>query len=159
MKPVKCRAISATTALAVLCGVVLGLNLWVSAVERSKTPEGATAVQPGTGHAAELSAALSDPEKKAQAQAATVEVKVTGIQLIDPAAVNEQPQSGQGHLHYQLDNGPIIATTTTKLSFHELSAGPHKITVMLAGNDHQPLGPQETLTVSIPPGKTGSVQR
>ena len=87
MKPVTYRAIRAMVALAVLC-VVLGLSPWVSAVERPKTPQGATAVQPGTGHAAELSATLNDPEKKAQAQAATVEVKVTGIQLIDPATVN-----------------------------------------------------------------------
>ena len=159
MKPIKYRAISAMTALAVLCGVVLGLSLWVGAVERPKTPEGAAAVQSGTGQAPELSATLSDAEKKAREQTATVEAKVAGIQLIDPAAVNEQPQSGQGHLHYQLDNGPIIATTTTKLSFHELSSGPHKVTVMLASNDHQPLGPKETLTVNIPPGKTGSVQR
>jgi hypothetical protein len=38
----------------------------------------------------------------------------------------------------------------TKLSFHELSSGEHKIVVMLAGNDHKPLGPQETLTVTVP---------
>jgi len=43
---------------------------------------------------------LSDPAQKAQERTTTVEVKVVGIQLIDPAAVNEQPQQGQGHLHY-----------------------------------------------------------
>ena len=88
-----------------------------------------------------------------------MEVKVAGIQLIDAAAVNEQPQQGQGHLHYQVDNGPLIATTVTKLSFHELSSGEHKITVMLMGNDHQPLGVQETLTVTIPTGRSGRAQR
>jgi hypothetical protein len=84
---------------------------------------------------------------------------VAGIQLIDSAAVNEQPQQGQGHLHYQVDNGPVIATTTTKLSFHDLSLGSHKITVMLVGNDHQLLGPRETLTVNIPPVNGDRAQR
>ena len=97
-----------------------------------------------------LTAKLVDAEKKAQQKAATVDVKVRGIKLIDPATVNERPANGQGHLHYQVDDGPVIATTTTKLSFHGLAPGAHKIVVMLAGNDHNPLGPQETLNVTIP---------
>ena len=99
---------------------------------------------------ATLTATLVDAEKKAAQKAATVQVKTAGIKLIDPAVVNEKPRAGQGHLHYQVDSGPIIATTTTKLSFHELSPGAHKITVMLAANDHSPLGPQQTLDVNIP---------
>lgn len=97
-----------------------------------------------------LTATLVDAEKKAKQKAATVEVKTTGIELIDPATVNEQPKAGQGHLHYQVDGGPIIAITTTKLSFHGLTPGAHKIVVMLAGNDHNPLGPEQTLEVKIP---------
>lgn len=48
-----------------------------------------------------LTAKLVDPEKKAQQKAATVDVKVTGIKIIDPATVNEKPIAGQGHLHYR----------------------------------------------------------
>lgn len=110
--------------------------------------------KPQTSSAAQgtptLTAKLVDPEKKAQQKAATVDVKVTGIKIIDPATVNEKPIAGQGHLHYQVDDGPIIATTAMKLSFHGLTPGPHKIVVTLAGNDHNPLGPQETLNVTIP---------
>jgi hypothetical protein len=156
---IKYAVIRAVTAIAVLSAVVLGLSLWTGAVERPGSSGGTTLAQPGGVQPLDFSASLVDPEKKAQEQTATVEVKVAGIQVIDPAAVNEQPQSGQGHLHYQVDNGPIIATTMTSLSFHELSPGPHKITVMLAGNDHQLLGPKDTLTVNIPPGKTGRAQR
>ena len=97
-----------------------------------------------------LTATLVDPEKKAKEKAATVEVKVTGVEIIDPAKVNEQPHAGQGHFHYQLDGGPIIATTAPKLSFHELTPGDHKLVVTLAGNDHKPLGPQQTLDIKIP---------
>jgi hypothetical protein len=102
---------------------------------------------------------LSDPEEKAQEHSATVDVRVEGIQLIDPAAVHERSQPGQGHLHYQLDNGPVVATTSTKLSFHELSSGVHKITVRLVGNDHKALGPREVLTVTIPPASGNRAQR
>lgn len=146
--------------------IVCALSLGASAVEtpklvegRNKLAEGRKSILSGTETTVELSATLSDPEKKAQERTATVEVKVVGIQLIDPAAVYEEPQQGQGHLHYQVDKGPVIATTTTKLSFHELSLGAHKITVMLVGNDHQPLGPRETLTVNVPPANGDRAQR
>jgi hypothetical protein len=49
-------------------------------------------------------------------------------------------RAGQGHLHYRVDDGPVIATTVTELSFHELAPGPHRFEVTLVGNDHQPLG-------------------
>jgi hypothetical protein len=143
--------LTGVASIAMVSVIVLGLSLWAGAVEEPKLSEGIKPIAPGGGATPELSAKLIDPEKKAREQTATVEVKVAGIQLIDSAAVHDQPQQGQGHLHYQVDSGPLIATTTTKLSFHELSSGPHKITVMLVGNDHQALGPRETLTVSIPP--------
>ena len=100
--------------------------------------------------AATMTATLVDPEKKAQQKAATVEVKTTGIELIDPAKANEVAKAGQGHLHYQVDGGPVIATPASKLSFHGLTSGKHQIVIMLAGNDHNPLGPQQTLEVTIP---------
>lgn len=97
-----------------------------------------------------MTAKLIDAEKKAAGRAATVEVTTSGVELTDPAISNEKPVPGQGHLHYQLDNGPIIATPAAKLSFHELTPGAHTIVVMLAANDHTPLGPQQRLTVTVP---------
>jgi hypothetical protein len=55
-----------------------------------------------------------------------------------------------GHIHYRLDGGPVIATPVTRLAFHELAPGQHTVTVMLAAPDHTPLGPQQTLTFTIP---------
>jgi hypothetical protein len=161
----------ARASIGMLIAVVFGLSLWVSAQNIPRTSEVSStaqpgmeqqkgqATQPGSGHPPALAAKLIDAEKHAKEQAASVEVTVVGIQIIDPAAVNEQPQQGQGHLHYQVDNGPLIATTAPKLSFHELSAGEHKITVRLVGNDHQPLGPQEILTVTIPKDRSNRAQR
>jgi hypothetical protein len=127
------------------------LTLGFAVIGSAQYPSG---TKPQTSSAAQgtptLTAKLVDAEKKAQQKAATVDVTVTGIKIVDPGSVNEKPQAGQGHLHYQVDDGPIIATTTTKLSFHGLTPGAHKIVVTLAGNDHNPLGPQETLNVTIP---------
>jgi hypothetical protein len=96
-----------------------------------------------------LKASLVDAEKNGARGAATVVVEVQGVTLTDPATVNELPKAGQAHLHYQIDDGPVVATTAPKLSYHGLKAGDHKIVVMLAANDHTPLGPQETLNVRV----------
>lgn len=105
---------------------------------------------PGSATKPSMTAKLIDPEKKAAERAATVEVTTSGVQLVDPALSMEKNVPGQGHLHYQLDKGPVVATPTAKLSYHELTPGAHTIVVMLAGNDHKPLGPQQTLTVTVP---------
>lgn len=101
-------------------------------------------------HEPTMQAKLIDADEKAKKNSATVSVEVHGLKLIDPAAVKEKPAKGQGHLHYRVDNGPIIATTATKLSFHELASGAHTFTVILAANDHSPLGPSATLNVTVP---------
>jgi hypothetical protein len=88
------------------------------------------------------------PDGAIDADEAIVQVEVKGVDLIDPAKTGEKPAAGQGHLHYRVDRQPIIATTATKLSFHELGPGPHTIEVMLAANDHTPLGPTTTLRLN-----------
>ena len=105
---------------------------------------------PGSATKPAMTAKLIDPDKKAAERAATVEVTTSGIQLVDPALSMEKNVPGQGHLHYQLDKGPVVATPAPKLSYHELTPGSHTIVVVLAGNDHKPLGPQQTLTVTVP---------
>ena len=45
-----------------------------------------------------LTARLVDAEKKAQQKAATVDVKVTGIKIVDPAEANEKPVAGTSAL-------------------------------------------------------------
>ena len=114
---------------------------------------GVTRAQPS------MTAKLIDPEKKATSRAATVEVTVSGIELVDPAMSMEKAAPGQGHVHYQGDQGPIIGTPSPKLSFHELTPGAHTINVVLAGNDHKPLGPQQRLNVTIPKGMTTASNR
>jgi hypothetical protein len=97
-----------------------------------------------------LTAAFVDMDKKAAAKSATVEVKVRDIKLVDPDSVHGVPHAGQGHIHYRLDNGPTVATTALKLSFHGLAAGTHVLEVSLAANDHSPLGTPVILHVDVP---------
>lgn len=130
-----------------LCVITFGTSLTPAAQGHGEMK---TTTSARKASAATLTARLIDADNKAKKKAATVEVTVKGVVLIDPATVGEKPKAGQGHLHYRVDDGPVIATTSTKLSFHELTSGTHKIVVMLAANDHSPLGPQETLTVNVP---------
>ena len=131
--------------ISILSLLVLSINV-VAGVQATGKPMKSSVSKSG----ATLTAKLVDPEKKAKEKTATVQVTVKGVALIDPAAVKERPRNGQGHLHYRVDDGPVIATTAPKLSFHELSPGQHKIVVMLAANDHRPLGPEQTLTITVP---------
>lgn len=129
---------------------LLIFGLYASIVAQDYGKQTTATASKQMGAAPTLTARLIDPEKKAKEKTATVEVTVGGIALTDPAKVGEKPIKGEGHLHYRVDDGPVIATTTTKLSFHELTPGVHKILIVLAANNHTPLGPQETLTVTIP---------
>ena len=135
-----------------LVALAVCINLSASAhyaPKESKSPRKSLVSQERAGSAT-LTASLVDPETTAKEKTATVKVSVAGVKLIDPAMTNKRPTKGQGHLHYRVDSGPVIATTTTKLSFHELTPGKHQIVVMLANNDHSPAGPQQTLEITVP---------
>lgn len=104
-------------------------------------PNIALAAQPS------LSASLVDRDAKARKGWATVEVKVSGLDLVD--SPSGEPRDGEGHLHYRVDDGFVVATTVKKLSFHALAPGKHRIEVRLVGNDHLPLGPVSTLELTV----------
>ena len=54
------------------------------------------------------------------------------------------------HIHYQLDDGPIVATAAKSLAFANLTSGSHTIAVTLVNGAHAPISEQTTLTVNIP---------
>jgi hypothetical protein len=118
---------------------------------------------------------LVDSKNQAKKGQLIIEVLVKGIKLIDPAKAKEQPIAGQGHIHYRLDDGPIIEETSpgkcvgTPLSpykradgklviggalfrriFTGLSSGSHKIEVTLVANDHTPLGQGVDFDYTVP---------
>ncbi len=97
-----------------------------------------------------LTAHLLDAGRNAVRKEADIQVDVAGIQLTDPDVAREHAQKDQGHLEYRVDNGPVVATTSTKLSFRELPSGSHRIVVGLVANDGTPLGPHQVLEVDVP---------
>jgi hypothetical protein len=97
-----------------------------------------------------LKASLVDPEKKAMEASATVKVEVSGAKLTDPSLHHGKLIPGEVHIHYRLDDGPIVATPDPKLTWHELSPGKHTFTVNLADNEHHMVGQPQTLTVEVP---------
>lgn len=127
-----------------LSGTVLAFTPLTGVGEPPKEDKASSKAEPS------LTVTLIDADQKARKKSATVSVQVRGLKIVDPSSVNEKPTQGQGHLHYRLDGGPVIATTATKLSFHELNSGPHSFVVNLAGNDHSPLGPSQTVSVTVP---------
>ena len=76
------------------------------------------------------------------------------VEVTMPAtgAIGSEPGT---HIHYQVDDESVVATTATSLEFHDLAPGSHTITVSLADAQHRPLGPQQTLTVTIPESASG----
>lgn len=97
-----------------------------------------------------FTAELADADAEAKKASAVVRVTVSDVELVDPDEAGRTARAGEAHLHYRLDGGPVIATTARKLAFHELAPGAHEIVVLLAGNDNQPLGPRQTLSILIP---------
>jgi hypothetical protein len=127
--------------------LAVGLIVWSAADARNRRSTSAIS-------APFISARLVDEKKNAALRAATVEVTIRGVRLVDPELVPRARGPIQGHLHYQLDGGAIIATPATELSFHELSQGEHKILVNLTDGNHIPIGLPVVLTLTIPAVKT-----
>jgi hypothetical protein len=99
---------------------------------------------------------LLNPAHEAQEAAMAVQVsEIQGVKIVDPDKEKEQPKTGEAHIHYQLDNGPIVATTVQKLTFHGLTPGKHTITITLAANNHAALTDPQKLDFDIPANASG----
>jgi hypothetical protein len=121
---------------------VLGMAM-AALLAAAVASEIAVAAEPG------LTATFVDKTKDSADRTAAVAVEVSGVSLVDPATTDGQPKPGQAHIHYQLDDGPVIATITPKLTFHHMKAGPHRMVVMLAGNDHKQVGAEKSLSLDL----------
>lgn len=131
--------------------IALGLSVcWLGAGAGELRAQQTLATPKSPAATYSMKAEMVETENKIKKREATVVVTTGGIQLVDPTTAKETAKIGEGHLHYRVDNGPVIATTATKLSFHELSSGEHKISVTLAGNDHKPLTDPITFIMTVP---------
>lgn len=95
---------------------------------------------------------------------ATVSVLVTNFTLVDPLMVNATSAPGQGHVHYFLDvtppttpgepartgiAGTVFETPNTTIEWANLTPGWHTMHVMLVNNDHSPIFPAVTDSVTF----------
>lgn len=98
----------------------------------------------------QLRARLKDKDQNAAQHIAAVEAEVRNVFLDNPANVVPQTGAVVGVLRYQLDQCAPVVTIETQLTFQELAAGNHLITVTLIGLDNRALAPTANLQVTIP---------
>lgn len=96
-----------------------------------------------------LRATLKDKDKNAQKHVASVEVETQNIGLVTVGA-SSYAESDMGLLEYQVDKGPVLATSDTTVMFRDLTPGKHTITVSLVNADYKQLGVRVELEVDIP---------
>ena len=91
----------------------------------------------------------------------TVKVQVSNFDIVDK--LGQSNVNGQGHIHYFLDvtppttpgqpattaQGTYVATTDTSYTWTNLSPGQHTFAVELVNNDHTPLEPAVTDSVTV----------
>lgn len=97
-----------------------------------------------------MTANLVDVEKNAKQHRAVVHVETDGVEMVDPAAVHNEPKLDEAHIQYRLDQGSIQNSTSKNWTFENLSSGEHRIDVVLASNDNHELGKAKTLKVRVP---------
>lgn len=92
----------------------------------------------------------------------TVEVRTTGFSVVNKLGQTAVP--GEGHVHFYKDasqiptepgkpavsaQGTYHATATTTYTWPMVTAGSHTFAVQLVNNDHTPLNPPVTATVTV----------
>jgi hypothetical protein len=104
----------------------------------------------GPSSGPQLRARLRDKDQNGAQHIAAVEAEVRNVFLDNPANVVPQTGAVVGVLRYQLDQCAPVVTTDTRLSFQQLAAGNHVITLTLVGLDNRALAPNANLQVTIP---------
>lgn len=153
-------------------GLVIGTALVLSlAACGSSEPKGAgpgattppaTTTATGTGTGPSVSIVKPAQGSTVAAGAVTVEAYVTGFSVVDK--LGQAPVPGEGHVHFYLDQTPLPttpgqpaitsqgtyhATATLTYAWPDVKAGSHIFSVQLVNNNHTPLQPPVTATVTV----------
>lgn len=68
----------------------------------------------------------------------SLSVKTTGLKFVMPS---NTLVPGEGHVHFELDDEPVMMSTTPDYVYEGVSAGEHKLTAELVQNDTKPFSP------------------
>jgi hypothetical protein len=104
-------------------------------------------------------------------------VNPTNGATVEPTFTVNVTQKGEGHLHFALDDGKYdhpkysgpngklavklgvdgkySPSTQPTITYQNIPAGPHKLEVFLAGNDHSNAGPKASVLFNVSPGQPG----
>lgn len=120
----------------------------------------------GTGTTGGPTVRIVKPTGGAALTAGNVEVviEVTGFSIVNK--LGQPAVAGEGHVHYFIDVSPLPtepgkpaitadertyhATTGTTYTWTNVALGQHTFAVQLVRNDHTPLEPPVTASVSVP---------
>jgi hypothetical protein len=111
----------------------------------SRNPKADASGVPKELRKARVNARLVSMDERSLMREAHVEAEITGLPAAGTSRMTKAPV-----VLYRLDDGPVIATSERKLSFHELDPGQHTVTVALETADGIALGPRQTLDFRIP---------
>ena len=128
-----------------------------------------SATAAGSGQTASVSFA-APPDGAAVVGAVTAGVKLEGFTL-SAADVGKPAKAGEGHLHFSMDGGKFdfpkysgangqlavklgiqgkySPSVTPTITYKNLPAGTHTLTVFLANNDHSNVGPTAKTTFTV----------
>jgi hypothetical protein len=127
----------------VVIGLAFAVNLYADD-QYSSAPSTTTTKAKGD---VTITVKLVDEAMLSKDKMAKVEVGVTGVKLMPEHKGTTHMSS---HLHYQIDDSPIIVTTSPTLSFANLTSGKHTIQVTVVDAKHSPLAGPESVELNIP---------
>jgi len=133
--------------IATAVGMLLTLILLAACSGTAKPPAasgGEADAAPGTPPTLQLTA----PVAGAVVPAGTVSVAVetTGLKYVMPSNTNV---SGEGHVHFTLDDRPEVMSTTPEAEITDVEPGTHTLTAELVQNNTQPFDPPITETIEF----------
>lgn len=75
----------------------------------------------------------------------TAEVEIKNFKIVN--RLGQDPKKGEGHIHWIVDNGEAIPSTSDTFVATRLTSGEHTIVAELHQNNHSPLDPPVTADV------------
>jgi len=128
-----------------LFGMIALVPLLAACAQSTPVGSGAKVPVPAAEESAsttssEATLKLLEPTQGAEVSAGTLTVRVetTGLKYTMPSTTNVD---GEGHVHFTLDNRPIVMSTEPQAELKDVSSGPHTLKAELVQNDTKPFDP------------------
>ncbi len=127
---------------------MLALIPLLAACAQTTPPTTTDAATPAGSAASDATVRLVEPTAGATVAAGTVTVRVetTGLKFSMPSNTNV---SGEGHVHFTLDDRPFIMSVEPQAELEDVSPGQHTLKAELVQNDTQSFDPPIVETIEF----------